>query len=540
MPAEITIYGTGFLVHPSGAVLTAGHVVRGVVRRGNQIYRAEWVEVSVRRAGGPPMPAQVVALERTLSRDIALLRLPPEQGPYPYLSLQEELPEEGTPVWSAGFPRDSGGKLKVLPGVVSQIVYEGTQPVGIEHTAPLQPGFSGGPLLVESGRVVGLNVWLLRGTPQRIALPANILREFLEKNGYLPGGSPWEQVLQYPDWTQQPGVRCAARPWVRGLRAWRGLVLALTRREVGLPGFALEARRGAKLVWQRVFPEMAPVTWYPAGRFLFARQGTQAVLLDDGGRVVRTETLPAGGDAAPWKDEIWVLEDRRLRGPAQEIPLPDAGEALFPLGPFLAIVPRGSGSQPAQLWLWDGEQVQPVFASSLLPVPSARFLVRLREGNILALHPDGLSIWKGFPPEVRRLSPGLWYPEDRLSAAPLTATFQGGARLLVRSGEGMEAFTPPQGLRILGAVAVGEWVYYLAGADGLPGLLLAEVPRRKPENARFYRIPLAPTSYALLARRVFGPVYAGSLAIAWQGARSANLCIWENNMGSGEPPSSNG
>ena len=93
----------------------------------------------------------------------------------------------GTPVFGAG--ATFGGGARVTVGFVSSVARSFRGPGGrrisgsIEHTAPLAPGSSGGPLLDAEGRLIGLNTNRI-GEGFYLALPADAaLRSRVESLG---------------------------------------------------------------------------------------------------------------------------------------------------------------------------------------------------------------------------------------------------------------------------------------------------------------------------------------------------------------------
>lgn len=148
--------GTGFLVGTDGQVVTNSHVVKGA-RSATATFPNDRT-VAVRRC-------LVLAPEK----DLALLQLDRRAGLLPSpLKLCTALPEQGEAVYAYGGPL--GLSNSVSDGIVSAIrAIPGrserfADPVvtWIQHTAPISPGNSGGPLLNARGEVVGVNSCYLR------------------------------------------------------------------------------------------------------------------------------------------------------------------------------------------------------------------------------------------------------------------------------------------------------------------------------------------------------------------------------------------
>jgi S1-C subfamily serine protease len=138
--------GSGWVVSP-GRVVTNAHVVAGVN------------VVSVRVKGsGPALRGSVVVFDPT--RDLAVIAVPDLAAPA--LPLGTEL-GRGDPAVVAGFPLD--GPLRLDAARVRQVLTATGQDIyghpGVSREiysvfARVEPGNSGGPLLSESGQVVGV------------------------------------------------------------------------------------------------------------------------------------------------------------------------------------------------------------------------------------------------------------------------------------------------------------------------------------------------------------------------------------------------
>ncbi|HEY4210136.1 MAG TPA: trypsin-like peptidase domain-containing protein [Steroidobacteraceae bacterium] len=142
--------GSGAVVTPDGYVLTNEHVVQNV-----QEARVAFVD-------GRSVPAVVVG--RDPSTDLAVLRAQAASLPYANLS-GTTVPRVGQLVVAVGNPL--GFESTVSAGVISALgrslrsrhgrLIEGI----VQHTAALNPGNSGGPLVDSRGRVVGVNTAII-------------------------------------------------------------------------------------------------------------------------------------------------------------------------------------------------------------------------------------------------------------------------------------------------------------------------------------------------------------------------------------------
>jgi S1-C subfamily serine protease len=147
-PASIRGLGSGFLLDPSGHVLTNNHVVDGaeeikVALTDGRVFRAT-------RVGADRF--NDLALLKIEGKNLPMLRL----GASSKLAVGETVVAIGSPLWIEGGPTVTSGVVSALGRSMEQPGLPMLHNL-IQTDAAINPGNSGGPLLNLRGEVVGIN-----------------------------------------------------------------------------------------------------------------------------------------------------------------------------------------------------------------------------------------------------------------------------------------------------------------------------------------------------------------------------------------------
>lgn len=177
--------GAGFFVNTEGSLLTNAHVVK------------DCETLIVSRAGGELLPAHLIATEPKI--DLALIGTDfhPKQSAV-FAPFNAPLP---TSVAIVGYPNQGLPPIRPLltKGIIAPSKLEMTSatPRPISIQADVRPGNSGGPVLDDFGRVIGV-IFAAVDTPAvykntghivrdiGIAIPNRLSIEFLERNAVTP------------------------------------------------------------------------------------------------------------------------------------------------------------------------------------------------------------------------------------------------------------------------------------------------------------------------------------------------------------------
>lgn len=174
--------GSGFIINPDGLIVTNNHVVKDAHR------------ITVTMDDGQTLPAKVVGADpRT---DIALLKIDAQKA-LPYVELGDSAhAQPGEWVIAIGNP--FGLSETVTAGIVSAVgrnIGAGPYDQFIQVDAPINEGNSGGPLLTQDGKVIGMDTAILSPNGGSIgigfAIPSDLIKTIvadLQQSGHVTRG----------------------------------------------------------------------------------------------------------------------------------------------------------------------------------------------------------------------------------------------------------------------------------------------------------------------------------------------------------------
>lgn len=150
--------GTGFFITPDGLIATSAHVVKNSS------------VLDITTTDSEEMHAILIGINETY--DVALLKIEGKFKPLTFANSDDI--QIGESVFAIG--NLPGYSFSVTQGIVSGLKRTSTSnglPIYIQTDAALNPGNSGGPLINEEGRVIGINDFKAEGQNLGFALESN-------------------------------------------------------------------------------------------------------------------------------------------------------------------------------------------------------------------------------------------------------------------------------------------------------------------------------------------------------------------------------
>jgi serine protease Do len=168
---DMTALGSGFLIDPSGYIVTNDHVIDGAT------------EIHATLAGGKDYPAKLIGADK--KTDLALLKID-AGSPLPYVTWgNSDTMRVGDWVLAVGNPFGLGGT--VTTGIISarsRDIHSGPFDDFLQIDASINRGNSGGPTFNLVGEVIGINSAIASPNGGSVgigfAIPSNMARPVIE------------------------------------------------------------------------------------------------------------------------------------------------------------------------------------------------------------------------------------------------------------------------------------------------------------------------------------------------------------------------
>lgn len=169
-PRHVTSLGSGFIIDPSGYIVTNNHVIE------------DSDQITVSLQDGTQLPARVIG--RDVKTDLALLKVTPKKPLSATHFGDSDKARIGDWVIAIGDPFGIGST--VTAGIISarnRNINAGPYDDFIQTDAPINRGNSGGPLFNMDGEVIGINSQIYTPSGGSVgigfAIPANLARDVI-------------------------------------------------------------------------------------------------------------------------------------------------------------------------------------------------------------------------------------------------------------------------------------------------------------------------------------------------------------------------
>ena len=165
---------TGIVVSTNGVIATNYHVVENSTQ----------VSVTIKRNGEAQTYASKVIMTDP-KNDLALIRIEDNNfKSYPNIpyAIKTGVSDVGTDVFAMGYPETYilGDEIKVTNGIINSQTGKQGDITTYQHSVPIYPGNSGGPLFDEKGYLVGITNSGFVGTSVNYAIKSSYLRNLME------------------------------------------------------------------------------------------------------------------------------------------------------------------------------------------------------------------------------------------------------------------------------------------------------------------------------------------------------------------------
>ncbi|MBI3502118.1 MAG: trypsin-like peptidase domain-containing protein [Bacteroidetes bacterium] len=181
---EFSSSGSGFFINDKGWIATNYHVIQSSLSDYSTTYPTRITRLKVIRNSGTSdyktYTASVIAIDK--ENDLALLAVS-DSTKFPFLDIETKEPAELQPVWVFGFPLGKeftvlqrGPEISVNNGAVSALRHDDRNELkSVQVDAVINHGNSGGPLVNENGKAIGIVQSMMPGAKMNFAVAAHFL-----------------------------------------------------------------------------------------------------------------------------------------------------------------------------------------------------------------------------------------------------------------------------------------------------------------------------------------------------------------------------
>jgi WD40 repeat protein len=219
--AQGEVNGSAFCIDRSGLFITNAHVVSEAASIKNPVR----LVIDIGQKSQRSLPAKVLRVgdPSDLTRDLTLLKVEDAALTPLELGTEDRLRDTATVV-TFGFPlgpdlivRDETyPNVSVIVSRITSLRRDKGRLEGVQFDNQLNEGNSGGPVLDDAGRVIGVAVATIRGRALNLAIPVGRLAEFLKEPGLVfePPPLAYQDRFQPVTWTikVQPPLPSAPVP----------------------------------------------------------------------------------------------------------------------------------------------------------------------------------------------------------------------------------------------------------------------------------------------------------------------------------------
>ncbi|MBK9260201.1 MAG: trypsin-like peptidase domain-containing protein [Polyangiaceae bacterium] len=170
-----TSQGTGFFVSADGLIATAHHVIRQVDDGLDHRIAVKLLDTSKFE--------QVLCLAEDKENDLAVIKIAKQGTEYLRLSSTDSIPQT-TRIFVIGHP-GKGTYSEFWSVTQGSVTSRAIGPDEKEYygvDARIEPGNSGGPVLLTGGEVIGVADWKVTATSMNYAVPVQKLRTLIERS----------------------------------------------------------------------------------------------------------------------------------------------------------------------------------------------------------------------------------------------------------------------------------------------------------------------------------------------------------------------